>query len=370
LTGIPNWQRVLAALVWIVGLVLVFVALKYVVPYFLPFLVALMLAVLIDPTVDGIEERLRVPRGVAVGLALVFFFGLFLGLVLFGIGALVMQLGELAANLPAHYEKLVLFTEDLLDRLTEAYSGMPEDMVAFIDTSVRGSLQSVYLALSSLVTALLNALRGLPMAFILSLVSLVAAFFISRDKALIAEFCLSLLPPNWRDRARAVNRDVLSSVVGLVKAQLLLVALTTVLTVIGLLLMGVRYAWLVGLLTGILDILPIVGPTVVLVPWAVYCFIDGNTWLGVGLMALHLGLSTFRQFMEPRIIGQRLGLHPLIALLSLYLGIRLLGVTGLVVGPLVAIIIKALFRPGPTPPAAGPPAPRTKTTVASREAAE
>ncbi len=364
-----NWQKALVWVLWTAGLVPVFLILKYVVPYFLPFLIAVTLAVLLDPTVDAIEERLRVPRGWAVGLTLIFFFGLAVGLILFAVGALVVQLGELAVNLPSHYEKLVLFSETLLERAAEVFSGMPEEMVLFIEDSIRSSLQSIYLVLDGLVQALLHGLGRLPTAFIVALVSLVATFFISRDKALIMEFFLSLLPPGWRGRALAVNQDIVASVVGLVKAQLGLVGLTMALTVGGLYLLGVRYAWLMGLLTGVLDVLPIVGPAVVLVPWAVYCFIDGDASLGLGLLVLHVCLSVFRQFMEPRIIGQRLGLHPLVALLSLYLGISLLGVTGLVVGPLVAIVIRALVKTGQDPPGPGAPSGTPRRSARARRRA-
>lgn len=350
-----RWQQAASAVGWAAVPVLVYLGLKYVVPYFVPFLIALALAVFIDPTVNALEERLCLPRGWAVAITLLFFLGLVVGLLLFGLGVVIVQLGELASNLPSHYMKLVAFSEDLLDRLTEVYSGLPEEFVAFIDTSVRGSLDSVYTWLDALVKAVLNGLKRLPSAFLVLAVSLVATFFLSRDKDLIVEFGLSLLPQAWRRRALAVNRDVLGSVVGLVKAQLALVSLTAAITVFTLYLLGVRYAWLVGLLTGLLDVLPLVGPATVLVPWSVYCLISGNTFLGAGLAVLYLGISVFRQVMEPKIVGERIGLHPLATLVSLYLGVRLLGPAGLVIGPLVAIIVKAVAASGRPPSDGGPP---------------
>jgi len=344
-----EWRRGFQAALWVLGLVLLYLAIKYVAGYFLPFLIAVALALFIDPTVDALEERVGLPRGWAVAVTLVFFLGLVLGLILFTVGAVVVQLGELASNLPVHYERLVAFSEQLLERAYEASSGLPEDIVAYIDTSVRDGLRQVYVALNSLVQAILAGLKGLPSAFMVFMVSLVATFFISRDKHLIVDFGLSLLPEEWRSRAMAVNRDVFRSIVGLVKAQLTLVSLTALVTIAGLYVLGVRYAWLVGLLTGLLDVLPIVGPAAVLVPWSLYCLLDGNAVLGVGILVLYGTVSVARQMLEPKIIGERIGLHPLTTLLSLYLGIQLLGVSGLVVGPLVAIVIKAIVRSGNPP---------------------
>lgn len=360
-----RWQPLLTGVLWLGGLVLLYLVLKYVAPFFAPFLFALVLAVLIDPTVDGLEERLHFPRGWAVVVALLFFFGLVVGLVLFGVGAVAVQLGQLSIDLPAQYDKLVAFSESLLARATEAFSGLSGDIVGFVESSVRGGLQTVYLGLQSLAGTFLTGLKVLPSAFLVAVITLVATFFISRDKQLISDFLLSLLPASARERVAAVNRDVLSSAIGLVKAQLTLVGLTLAITVAGLYLLGVRYAWLAGFVTGVLDVLPAVGPAIVLVPWAVYCYVDGNVFLGTGLMVLLGVITVFRRVMELRIIGQRLGLHPLVALLSLYLGIRLLGAAGLIVGPLGAIVIKAVARSGQAPPRARPPRARTRPPVAA-----
>ncbi|RJQ11292.1 MAG: sporulation integral membrane protein YtvI [Bacillota bacterium] len=361
--GLPQgWRHVATGIAWIVGLVGFYLLLKYAVPYFLPFVLAFCIAVLIDPTVDGLEDRLRMPRGWAVAVTLVFFFGLALGLVLFGVGAVVIQVGQLAAELPSHYDDIVTVMEGLIERVTAAVRGLPADFVDTVESTLQSGLQSFYLGLQAVLRALVKGLAGLPSAFLVVAVALVATFFISRDKVLIRDFLLSLLPSGYRDTVARVNRDVVRSAVGLVKAQLTLVGITLVITMTGLLILGVKYAWIVGLVAGLLDVLPIVGPATVLVPWAAYCLIDGNAALGVGLLVLVSGITVFRQFMEPRVIGERIGLHPLLTLVALYLGIRLLGVAGLVVGPLVAIVIKAVIKSGAVPPRPHAPRRRERST--------
>lgn len=340
------WRPVFTGLVWVAGLVVLCLVLKYVIPYFTPFVLAVALAILIDPTVDALEERLNLPRGWAVLLALLFFFGLALGLVLFGVGAVVVQLGLLAQDLPTHYERLVEFSEEILAAVTTVFRGLPADFLTVAERTLGSVLQSVYSGLEALLLAVLSGLKGLPAAILVGVVTVVAAFFVSRDKTAILRLGLSLLPATWRERVERVNSDVVASVVGLIKAQLILVAITLVLTVTGLLLLGVRYAWIVGVVAGLLDVLPAVGPAAVLLPWAAYCFIDGNAGLGAGLVVLVTVTAVVRQVLEPRIVGQRIGLHPLVTLLALYLGVRLLGPGGLVVGPLVAIVIKAVVRTG------------------------
>ncbi len=353
-----RWRQGLVALAWLAGLTLLYVVVKYVVPYFAsfvgglttPFVIALVLAILIDSTVNALEDRLHLPRGWAVAVALGLFLVLATGFLLFGVGAVVVQLGQLSIDLPAQYSRLVTFAEGLLADVSSAFRGLPADLMSVVETSVRSGLQSVYVGLSALVQAFLRGVAALPSAFLIGIISLVATFFFSRDKELIGEFCLSLLPERQRERVVRINRDVVSSAVGLVKAQLVLVGITLLIILAGLYVLRVRYAWLVGLLAGLLDVLPAVGPATILVPWSIYCFIDGNVGLGAGLLVLAGVVAVFRQIMEPRIVGQKIGLHPLITLLALFAGVKILGAVGLIVGPLAAIIIKAVIRSGIAPP--------------------
>jgi predicted PurR-regulated permease PerM len=107
----------------------------------------------------------------------------------------------------------------------------------------------------------------------------------------------------------------------------------------------VRYAFLLALVTAVLDALPVLGVGVVLVPYAAISLISGNTALGVGLLLLYGVITVVRQIAEPRLVGKSLGLHPILMLVSFYAGWKLFGVAGVFIGPLLVMIIKALWRP-------------------------
>jgi len=364
-----RWRPVLAGLGWIAGIILFYLAIKYVLPFVAPFVIAVVLAVLIDPTVNGLEERVHLPRGWAVALTLLFFLALLVGLLLFGVGTVVVQLGQLAKDLPDQYLKVVAWSESVLQWAAEVFRGLPSDFVEATSQTIRSSFQSISSGVQTLVKALIGGLAAIPSAFLVGVISLVATFFLSRDKDLIGQTLLRFLPGTYRSRVVEVNRDVVSSAIGLIKAQLTLVAMSLVILVVGLLLLGVRYAWLVGLVAGLLDVLPAVGPTAVLAPWAIYCLLDHNPGLGIGLLVLIAVVSVFRQVMEPRIVGQRLGIHPILTLLALFLGLKLLGPSGIVIGPLAAIIVKAIIRSGQSPPRPRPKTWRRRDAVAEEKPA-
>ncbi|MDD4803145.1 MAG: AI-2E family transporter, partial [Syntrophomonas sp.] len=110
--------------------------------------------------------------------------------------------------------------------------------------------------------------------------------------------------------------------------------------------MGVKYALTIGMLTGLLDILPIVGTGVIMIPWMIWEFLSQDTGMGIGLLVLYGSISVIRQFLEPQIVGDNIGLHPLATLISLYVGLQLGGVAGMIMGPVLVVIFIAVYRIG------------------------
>lgn len=122
---------------------------------------------------------------------------------------------------------------------------------------------------------------------------------------------------------------------------MLLVSLTGLESLIGLTILGVSYAHLLALTVAFFDFLPILGPGTFYIPWSIWMFLSGNIRLGIGLLILYAIIVVVRQLLEPKVIGQSIGLHPLATLIALYFGFTLLGVWGLILGPAIAIAYKA-----------------------------
>jgi predicted PurR-regulated permease PerM len=110
--------------------------------------------------------------------------------------------------------------------------------------------------------------------------------------------------------------------------------------------LGVKYVLTISLLVGLADILPVLGPGAVFLPWIVWQFINGRTGMGISLLAVYIIISVVRQFLEPKIVGDNIGLHPLTTLISLYVGLQLGGAVGLILGPVTVVIFIACYRAG------------------------
>ena len=135
------------------------------------------------------------------------------------------------------------------------------------------------------------------------------------------------VPPLWR-RLRRLGRRYL-------RACLLLGLFTFLQMFIGLAILSVPYAFLLSLLIAVVDFLPLLGTGIILIPWAAVSLLMGEVRLGIGLLVLYVVSSVVRQILEPRLIGQGLGLHPLLSLFAMYAGLRLLGVPGMILAPLL-----------------------------------
>ena len=116
--------------------------------------------------------------------------------------------------------------------------------------------------------------------------------------------------------------------------------------VIGLSILGAKYAFIMAIVISVVDVLPILGSGAVLVPWAIIACLSSDTPLGVGLLVLYAVTLIIRQIAEPRIVGSTLGLHPLATLAAVYLGLKLIGFAGIFIGPMVAMMLREIFFKG------------------------
>jgi len=332
-----------------VALGVTYLVFRYLLGYLLPFVIALVLALVIDPPVRWMERRLRLPRGVAVLVAM----GVMLiaagGLLWWAGATLVRELGALVRDAPVYYERVAAWTQAATAYLGRVMASLPEPLRAGLQGQEQAAYNAARVGLATLLQGIMGAFTRLPGALAALGVGCLAAFFLSRDRDVIARAVRAVVPPAWRGRFGEAQRQVLRSAMGLINAQLALVGLVAALTAAGLLIMGAPYGLLLGLLAGVLDLVPFLGPGAVLGPWGLFCLIDGRTWFGCGLLLLLVVVMVVRQVVEVRLVGRRTGIHPLGTLLALYFGAMLFGPVGLFLGPLIAIVVRAVVVAGLVP---------------------
>jgi sporulation integral membrane protein YtvI len=199
---------------------------------------------------------------------------------------------------------------------------------------------------SSVINGLVGFLTALPGLLIFMMIALEATYFMMRDRAVIRSYLYDALPDKVRNLSRGLIAELIKAFTGFLRAYAILIAITTIITLVSLKILGVNYVVTIAIIVGLADILPVLGPGTIFVPWIIWQFISDHTGMGVSLLIVFLLITAIRQFLEPKIVGDNIGLHPLVTLISLYVGLQLGGVVGLILGPVCVVIVIAAYRAG------------------------
>lgn len=327
-------------------LVVSYAAVRWLLPLVAPFVLAALVAEVLAPVVAVLTRplgRWRLPRTLATALVLLVVAAVLLTLSTLAVARLVRELRELSAVLPAHYEGLRRLALEQAAQLTAFSRTLPASVQEYLQVLFARGQELLQNSLPAMLGAV-QAFAAVPRLAADILIMWIAAFFLLRDREAIGGFLIGLFPADMRLPVRRVRASVWSAVVGVARAQAVLISLAAIISVAGLALIGSGYALSAGLLIGLADVLPVLGPGAIYVPWAVYNLVTGQVLFGVKLLVLYGLVAITRQFLEPRLMGDAMGLHPLAILISLYLGFTFFGPLGLVIGPLLATLLKALVH--------------------------
>lgn len=325
----------------VLGLVLLFFTklLKYIGP----FIIAIIVTSLLEKPIRLMQKKLGFKRGIAVAISLFVFVivvGGILGVITYQI---TKELWSLIPTMPSAQE-IQGYIDSFAQGREKIYNMLPKDLADDIFIQIEENMGSVTSGVTAYLKTLLNSIIGiaqsLPSVFIFVLVSIVATFFLSRDREKIANYIYGLLSENMQFKAKKVTNELIYSLFRFVGAELTVSSLMFVMLLAGYLIMGVKYAVFFALVTAIVDLLPILGTGTVLIPSSIILAIFGNYMLAIGFFLLYIVIIVVRQFVEPRIVGGSLGLHPLLTLMSMYVGLKLLGVSGLFLGPIMVLVYK------------------------------
>lgn len=311
-----------------------------------PFLLAFIIAIFLEPLVGFLISRLKMSRVVActiscsVFLVLLFVMAYILGLQLF------IQLVEYWRNAPAYFQSANDFLQNTIVQAEGLFKQLPAETANGIETFVENVSNYAMSLVNTLSSGVLSFAKEIPNMFIFFIVFCVAVYLFSFSLDTMRASVLSFFEEKSRDQVSDVLASLKKSIFGFLRAQIILCVLTYVETLIGLLILGVDYPLAIALLVMLVDLLPILGVGSVLVPWAVYLFITGDIFTGIGLIILFIAITVLRRVIEPKVIGDAVGIGALPALISLYIGFKLVGVVGFFIGPLVIIIYSAMRKAG------------------------
>ncbi|RJQ26846.1 MAG: sporulation integral membrane protein YtvI [Peptococcaceae bacterium] len=338
-----HWNLITNLALLLATLFIAIVVFKLLIPYFLPFLLGLILAVLIDPIVS-LLQRLKLPRPVATGLAMLLTIGSFSALLFLLISKLIVELVKFSINIPQYSIYLKEQLVSLLFRFQSFTRQLPPEVVSQINKNTEQLSQAFTDRLALVAGDMLAIVTGLPNQVIIIFITLIATFFISMKLPKIKQRIISWVPAEWRCCLQLMAEDVNRATIGFLRAQLILALIAGALIAAGLIILHVEYVLIIALAGALVSPIPVLGVGLLFVPWIIHELAVGNMYLAAGLSILFLVVIIVRHSLEPKILGENIGIDPLSVLIALYAGYELVGFYGLILGPFVLIIFNALQK--------------------------
>jgi len=311
-----------------------------------------------NPIVDFFENKLKIPRGLSVFITIVILFGSFAGLLTLLIAEIVSGSTYLANVVPHHFKRLISYVQvffadqilPLYHSLTKMFYSLEINQQETILSNIENVSEQIATSVGDFIREFLEKIPvligWLPNVASVMIFSLLATFFISKDWYKLKELFKRFLPTKAKSSGQAIFLELKHALFGFIKAQLTLISITTIIVLIGLIILQIEYAITVALLIGLVDLLPYLGTGLVFVPWIIYLAFSGNLPLAIGIGVLYIIVLLQRQFMEPKVLSSNIGLDPLPTLISLFVGFKLFGFLGLIIGPIVLVILKAFYNSG------------------------
>ena len=323
--------------------------LQYFLPWTAPFIIAFAIAALAEPLVRRMTRGVF-SRDAASGLCTILFFGAFLSILALVCIKVSSELkgaagstGELLHGIIIFVERLEFQARDVADELP---AGIGRQLTALIDAAP-DHLTALPAWLSGKLLGLLSSLaESIPPIFLFIVTTGIGVYFFSSAYPAILRFISRQIPEKHRALFEFLRTDLLNTLAGWIRAQFILMALVFAGLLIAFTLLGVDYALVMALVTAIIDALPVLGVGMVLIPWTLAAFFTGSHSVAIGLAVTCAAVTIMRSIVQPKLLGDSLGLHPVVTLIAIYIGFCTMRIWGMLIFPLLAITIKQLNTHG------------------------
>lgn len=322
-------------------------------PLILPLLIAVLFTVILRPIILAVQNLLHIPYLLSCLLVIfffLFFIILFLGYLLFEMFHGIIYLAEW---LPVHLKDLIMSIIEYINHavivplekagnwintLSPDQQVMVQEQLEEIGKSVA---EYIGLWIEVFLKSLGSLIIGLPGHFTMLFVSILCTFFLCKDWDRFSSWIKRFVPNKAVTIISSLTYQLKKKLFQYTKAQIILLSVNFLILFFALSLFKIPYALTISAFITIIDLLPILGTGIVLIPWAVYLWTNNQIILSIGIACLYVLVVLQRQLLEPKLVSSALGIHPLAFILAIYIGITALGITGLWLGPMVLFILTA-----------------------------
>jgi len=350
-----NSKLLLYAKIFMNFLVAVFVCLLliYVAPvlitFFWPFIVGWIIAMIANPLVRFFEKRLKIVRKHSSAIIIILVLAVVISL-LYLIGSLlVRETVDFVKNLPTLYKNFETEMNQSLSGLVSDYDLLPQGIKHFIGNfgdSINDIINNSFGNMNFSFNSATLLVKNVADIFLMVLITILSSYFFIADRDKIIEQIKTKTPYGIQRQYHMIMDNFVHAIGGYIKAQLKIMVLIFIYFFLGLLFLDLNYTVLIAIGIAIFDFLPIFGAGGIIVPWALYEFLTGNANHGIFLLILYVGSLIIRHVSQPKMVGDSIGLSPLATLIFMFIGYRIAGILGLILGIPVGMIVIKFYENG------------------------
>lgn len=337
-----------------IGALIVVFILFYVLPkvivYFMPFVVGFLISLIASPVVEFLEKQIKIKPKHGTVLIIVLVIA---GIVLLCNGAISLLgrgLKSFSEYLPTMYKNAETELSYAVDSMEDFLNSLPfiadldferykEAAQNFIGSQVSDSGGET-------VDFLGDMAKKIPNIFVSVIMGLLATYFFIVDREKLMKLIIKNVPESFRKKTKMLYDQIVGAVGGYFKAQFQIMLVVYAILVAGLMVLGVKYAWLIGFGIAFLDMLPVFGTGTALWPWAVVKLFSGNYMTALGMLALYGICLVVHQILQPKLVGDSVGMDPFATLFFMYIGYRVNGVLGMIIAIPSGMILINLYKAG------------------------
>lgn len=331
-------------------IVLVCTLLPWLLKFFMPFVIGWLIAMIANPLVKLLERKVKLVRKHSSVLIVVVVLALVIGLLYLLISWIAMETSGFIKDLPQIYDTVSREIQSAFAGLEHLFSRFPQgvqDAFLKFNENIGEYMTSMVQQIAyPTVTVAGNVAKRIPGALVFSVVVVLSSYFfiVERDKILV--FWKRYTPNGAGRYLQFFRQDAKRLLGGYFLAQFRIMFVVAMILAIGFLVLGVSYAPLLAILIALLDFLPLFGTGTALFPWALVKLLGGEYAFALGLLLLYILTQVIRQIIQPKIVGDSMGVQPLLTLFLLYIGFKLNGISGMILAVPIGIVVLNLYKYG------------------------
>lgn len=335
------------AFLWLMGIVFV---LPKVLGFFMPFVIGWIIALIANPLVRLLEKKVKIARKHSSVIITILVLGAVIMVIYCVVVVLFRQAVSFIGDLPVIIDEIQIQLNLLAQNMQGLYNVLPAHVQDIFNDAGASIIETITYLLSKISSSSFDGagslVKNVAEFFFMAIITILSAYFFIAEREYVMTLWKKILPSSMADNFNLIKENFTKAIGGYFKAQFKIMFIIVGILLIGFWIIGVKYAYLLALGVAALDFLPVFGTGTVIFPWAFFELISGDYYNALCLIIIYFVCQLARQLLQPKMVGDSVGLNPLASLVFMFIGYRVKGIIGMIVAIPLGMVLISLYRAG------------------------